>query len=235
MANKKFTINTLMASIPEINKIDVKLEGEFFKDITLQVRRTLPLEDAMNFVRDIVATCIDDEQAEFLPELFDFAVRMYVVMYYANVDLSKDAKKAYRILYDTDLFEQVYAHVNTAQSSNLILSAEKRIEHWKNILSSSVAGKVTEMMHKMEDVVASSAEMAETIDSEDFKAAVMRLADAGILKSDAPTLPVNMNDSIAESVVPNDVTDIVRQTTEAEERNAVDTTGNVVYLRKKKK
>lgn len=234
MASKKFTINTLMESIPEVNKTDVKLEGEYFKDVTVQVRRTLPLEDAMNFVKDITATCIDDEQAEFMPELFDFAVRMYVVMYYANVDLSKDVKKAYRILYDTTLFEQVYAHVNTAQSTNLILSAEKRIEHWKNILSSSLAGKVSEMLRKMEDVMAGSEEMMAAIDGDEFKAAVARLSDSGVLKTNEPSVPAELNDSITESVTPDDVAKATELMAGIMPQNAHSAPGNVVYMKKKK-
>ena len=234
MASKKFTINTLMESIPEVNKTDVKLEGEYFKDVVVQVRRTLPLEDAMNFVKDITATCIDDEQAEFMPELFDFAVRMYVVMYYANVDLSKDVKKAYRILYDTTLFEQVYAHVNTAQSTNLILSAEKRIEHWKNILSSSLAGKVSEMLRKMEDVMAGSEEMMVAIDGDEFKAAVARLSDSGVLKTNEPSVPAELNDSITKSVTPDDVAKATELMAGLMPQNAPSAPGNVVYMKKKK-
>lgn len=234
MASKKFSINTLMNSIPEVNKADVKLEGEHFKDVTLQVRRTLPLEDAMNFVKDITATCIDDEQAEFMPELFDFAVRMYIVMYYANVDLSKDVKKAYRILYDTTLFEQVYSHVNTAQCTNLILSAEKRIEHWKNILSSSVAGKVSELMHKMEEVMAGSAEMMTAIDGAEFKEAVARLSEAGILRQGALADTGNMNDSIMESVAPNDIEKATELMAGLMPKNSSDASDNIVYLKKKK-
>ena len=234
MASKKFTINTLMESIPEVNKTDVKLEGEYFKDVVVQVRRTLPLEDAMNFVKDITATCIDDEQAEFMPERFDFAVRMYVVMYYANVDLSKDVKKAYRILYDTTLFEQVYAHVNTAQSTNLILSAEKRIEHWKNILSSSLAGKVSEMLRKMEDVMAGSEVMMAAIDGDEFKAAVARLSDSGVLKTNEPSVPAELNDSITESVTPDDVAKATELMAGLMPQNAPSAPGNVVYMKKKK-
>lgn len=234
MASKKFTINTLMESIPEVNKTDVKLEGEYFKDVVVQVRRTLPLEDAMNFVKDITATCIDDEQAEFMPELFDFAVRMYVVMYYANVDLSKDVKKAYRILYDTTLFEQVYAHVNTAQSTNLILSAEKRIEHWKNILSSSLAGKVSEMLRKMEDVMAGSEEMMAAIDGDEFKAAVARLSDSGVLKTNESPVSAELNDSITESVTPDDVAKATELMAGLMPQNAPSAPGNVVYMKKKK-
>lgn len=234
MASKKFTINTLMESIPEVNKTDIKLEGEYFKDVTVQVRRTLPLEDAMNFVKDITATCIDDEQAEFMPELFDFAVRMYIVMYYANIDLSKDVKKAYRILYDTTLFEQVYAHVNTVQSTNLILSAEKRIEHWKNILSSSLAGKVSEMLRKMEDVMAGSEEMMAAIDGDEFKAAVARLSDSGVLKTNEPSVPAELNDSITESVTPDDVAKATELMAGLMPQNAPSAPGNVVYMKKKK-
>lgn len=232
MASKKFTINNLMDSIPEISKTDVQLEGDFFKDVTIQVRRTLPLDDAMKFVKDITATCIDEEQAEFMPELFDFAVRMYVVMYYANIDLSKDVKKAYRILYDTMLFKQVYAHVNTEQSSNLILSAEKRIEHWKNILSSSVVGKVSEMMHKMEDVMAGSEEIMGAVDSDEFKAAITRLIDSGIIKNDTVTAPAT-NDSAAENAAPRNIVEVMQEVTSSVQ-NVPDASDNVVYMKKKK-
>lgn len=234
MASKKFTINTLMKAIPEINKTDIKLEGEFFKDVTIQVRRTLPLEDAVVFVKNIVATCVDDEQAEFMPELFDFAVRMYVVLYYANVDLTKDVKKAYRILYDTTLFEQVSSHVNSEQISNLILAAKQRLEHWKNILSSSVAEKVSEMMHKMEEVMAGSEEMMETIEGDDFKAAVARLTDVGILKSDTPSVPFDTNDFVKESVTPDDVAKAAEPMAGLPSKNTPSTSGNVVYMKKKK-
>lgn len=234
MASKKFTINTLMKSIPDVNKNEIKLEGEYFKDVTVQVRHTLPLEEAMNFVKDIAATCIDDEQAEFMPELFDFAVRMYIVMYYANIDLSKDVKKAYRTLYETTLFEQVYAHVNTAQSTNLILSAEKRIEHWNNILSSSLAGKVSEMLHKMEEVMVGSEAMMATIDGDDFKAAVARLSDSGVLKTNEPSVPARLNDSITESVTPDDVTKATELMAGLMPQNAANASGNVVYMKKKK-
>ncbi len=234
MATKKFTINTLMESIPEVDKTEVKLEGKFFKDVTIQVRHTLPLEDAVGFVKNIAATCVDDKQADYMPELFDFAVRMYVVLYYANVDLTKDVKKAYRILYGTTLFEQIYTHVNTVQLSELTHAAEKRIEHWKNILSSSVAGKVTEMMHKMEEVMAGSEEMVRAIESDDFKAAVARLADAGVLKPDAPSAPADMNESNTESVTPDDVAKATELMAKLAPQNSPGASDNVVYMKKKK-
>lgn len=190
MSNKKHTIKTLMESIPEFNTntTELKLEGDYFKDITLRIQYTLPLEDAVGFVKDVTATCVDDEQVEYMPELFDFAMRMYVLMYYANVDLSKDVKKAYRILYGTTIFEQVCECINPAQYDDLISSAEKRIEHWKNIISSSVAGKVSEMMSKLDEVMSSGREVMDAFNGDEFKSAVARLADAGILGLDnSPT------------------------------------------------
>ena len=233
MATKKYTINTLMDSIPEVNKTDIKIEGACFKDVTIQVRRTLPLEDAVNFVKDISATCVDDEQAEFMPELFDFAVRMYTVMYYANIDLSKDVKKAYRILYDTTLFKQVYGFVDAEQITNLILSAEKRIEHWKNILSASVAGKVSEMMRKMEDVIAGSEAMMDTIDGEEFKAAISRLAESGVLVEDQHASSSTSADT-GVAVSSDDIAKATELMTGLMAKNMPDTSGNIVYMKKKK-
>lgn len=225
MASKKYTINTLMQSIPEVNKVELKPEGECFKDVVIQVRTTLPLEDAMGFVRDIAATCIDDENAEYSPELFDFAVRLYTLMYYANVDLSKDAKKAYQILYNTGIFDQVSESVQAEQLVDLIEAAEKKIEHWKNILSSSVAGKVSDLMKKMDEVMSGSEQMMEAIDGEEFKAAVARLADAGVLNSAQTTTPPS-------PVTPDDMEKANALMTGMIQKNA--DSGNIVYMKKKK-
>lgn len=226
MSNKKLTVSGLMESMPEPNVVEMKPEGACFKDVTLQVRRTLPLDDAMRFVQDISATCIDDEQAEYSPELFDFAMRLYILMHYANVDLTKDVKKAYRILYETTIFQQVYAYVDSEQCSNLIASAEKRISHWTSIMAASVASKVMELLKNVEDVMAGSEQMMETISGEDFKAAVNRLADTGIL----PEADVISPDSSEQTSEPN------KSVIEAvAEHVAKADSGNIVYMEKKKK
>lgn len=225
MASKKYTINTLMQSIPDVNKVELKPEGGCFKDVVIQVRTTLPLEDAMGFVRDIAATCIDDENAEYSPELFDFAVRLYTLMYYANIDLSKDAKKAYQILYNTGIFDQVSESVQAEQLVDLIEAAEKKIEHWKNILSSSVAGKVSDLMKKMDEVMSGSEQMMEAIDGEEFKAAVARLADAGVLNSAQAATPPS-------PVTPDDMEKANALMTGMIQKNA--DSGNIVYMKKKK-
>ena len=225
MASKKYTINTLMQSIPEVNKVELKPEGECFKDVVIQVRTTLPLEDAMGFVHDVVATCIDDENAEYSPELFDFAVRLYTLMYYANIDLSKDAKKAYQILYNTGIFDQVSESVQAGQLVELIESAEKKIEHWRNILSSSVAGKVADLMKKMDEVMAGSEQMMETIDGDEFKAAVARLADAGVLNGVQATTPPS-------PVTPDDMEKANALMTGLIQKNS--DSSNIVYMKKKK-
>lgn len=220
MANKKITINALMKSIPEVETTELKLEGECFKDVVVQVRHTLSLEEALGFVHDIVTICTDDETAEYSPELFNFAVRLYVLTYYTNIDLTKDVKKAYRILYGTNIYQQVYSCLDYEQCSNLILSAEQKISHWKSLMESSVAGKISEMLQKMEDVMTGSEQMAEAIDSDAFKAAVARLTDSGILGK--AELPASSNEARAEIPGSN------------AEQDAGSDTGNIVYLKKKK-
>lgn len=231
MATKRYTAASLMASIPTTYKTEVKPEGDCFKDVIIQVRRTLPLEDAVRFVKDITMTCIDDDNAEYSPELFDFAMRLYVLMYYANIDLTKDVKKAYTILYDTSLFNQIVPWVNNEQLNALIKSAGERIEHWKSIISSSVAGKVSTIMHKMDEMMSGGAEMMEAIDSDGFKEAIARLTDAGIMDNFTNGLAPEINDSITESITPNDVNvpaELMKGITQQ-----ADTTGNnIVYMKK---
>lgn len=192
MAKKKLTMNSLMKSIPDCGNIEFKPEGECFKDVTLQVRTMLPLGDALSFVKDVASTCIDEENAEYMPELFDFAKRLYVVLYYANIDLTNDCKKAYQILYGTTLYHKIYARVNNEQASELIAAAKQRIENWRNILASTAAGKVADMMFKLEEVMAGGNELLESIDTDGFKDAVSRLVDSGVMNEEKPDNVVYM-------------------------------------------
>lgn len=205
-----------MKSIPEAETTELKLEGECFKDVVVQVRHTLSLEEALGFVHDIVTICADDETAEYSPELFSFAVRLYVLMYYTNIDLTKDVKKAYRILYGTNIYQQIYSCVDYEQCSDLVLSAEQKISHRKRLMESSVAGKVSEMLQKMDAVMAGSEQMMEAIDSDSFKEAVARLTDGSILKN---------TDAVAH---------VVETESDATAADVGDVSGNIVYLKKKK-
>lgn len=237
MANKKYSINTLMSYVPDGDVSEVKLDGDMFKDVSITVKRTLTLDEALGFVQSIVSLCTDDEDASYSPELFDFAVRMYVVMYYSNIDLSKDAKKAYRVLYNTNLFEQIYAHVESQQAGNLILSAERKIDHWRNIMSASVASKVSDMMKKMDAVIDGSEQMLEAIDGNEFKAAVDRLANMGVLEinqQDSAPKQIDMNDSITKSVTPEDIAKANELMAGLSQKTAPAGSGNVVYMKKKK-
>lgn len=221
MASKKLTINTLMQSIPAVKVIESKLEGECFKDVMIYVKHTLSLEEAMGFVNNIVATCIDDEEGDYSPELFEFAVQLYTLLYYANIDLTKDAKKAYRILYGTTIHAQIHKFIDKEQYIELINAAESKIEHWKSVLTASVASKVAEMMQKMDAMVAGGEQMMETIDSDSFKEAVARLTDGSFLSN-------------TDTVSPAPEAEISEVEPIAAESDAKDVSGNIVYLKKKK-
>ena len=82
--------------------------------------------------------------------------------------------------------------------------------------------------------MAGSEAMVATIDGDDFKAAVARLSDSGVLKTKEPSAPMELNDSITESVTPDDVAKATELMAGLMPQNAPSASGNVVYMKKKK-
>ena len=62
----KISINKLESTMTN-NVISFPMNG--YPDIEVTVRRVLPLHDVMQFVADVVSTCVDMETGEYVPEV----------------------------------------------------------------------------------------------------------------------------------------------------------------------
>ena len=127
MANKKLTWKNLVVNVPVATKT-VELDEAVFGAPSIEVKHTLNMDEASAFVADIVNMCIDEDEAEYTPEFFDFANRLCVLCHYAGIPLpsGKDgavrsmAKTAYYTLYETDLYSNILTAINFEQYQMLI-------------------------------------------------------------------------------------------------------------------
>ena len=86
-----------------------------WRGIALTIRTLLPIVEVTQFVNSVMDSCYDKTHDVFVPDIKDFAFRVNTVSRYACVELPKDINEQYSILYNTDLFDTILAHINQAQ------------------------------------------------------------------------------------------------------------------------
>lgn len=142
----KISINKLESTMTN-NVISFPMNG--YPDIEVTVRRVLPLHDVMQFVADVVSTCVDMETGEYVPEVQAFAVRSSVLTMYANFTLPKDPQKQYDLIYNTTAFQQVLDVIDRVQYDEILYSINERIKHEVAMMESTMARQVAELTDNM--------------------------------------------------------------------------------------
>lgn len=231
MANKKLTLKSIIAHTPDVKTTDLYLNTDPFNDVALTVKHTLGLDEAMRFVQDVVGTCVDDDEAAYMPELFDFAVRVYVITYYAGIEMPKDVSKAYGVLYCTDLYDRIIDIIDRKQFDVLIDAIMRRIEHWRRMMEASVAQKVAKLVEQMDELMEGNKDLIDKIDDDSFKDAIARLAELNLINnadgSEAARAPSVADDITEEDILSAET--LMKGILKGDTREA----DNIVYLPKK--
>lgn len=173
MKSKKLTFNMVAAKVDQTEQA----EAITIDDMTIEVKKRLDMKQSMQFVQDIVSTCFDDEEATYIPEIFDAAIRIGTLMHYAGFDVPKDAGKAFFVVYNTDLFDRVLAIIDRKQFEELITGAKRKIAFKRDLLVSTAAKKVMEMITKMDDVLVKGAKVMESVNAEELSYTMKEITD----------------------------------------------------------
>lgn len=199
MKSKKTTFNMIASKMP-VSKINELQYGDF----TINIKNTISLKDAIAFINYVVSTCTDEENADYSPELFDFAVRVSTLIYFAGIDAPKDPEKAYDVCYGTDLYHSVYSLINQEQHNELVTGAKENLDYHKDMLCSAAAVKAIELIDKMDTIVSKGAEAMDKLNTDEFVAkldSVTQMVQGG---NNAPNA-VEQNDEIIMLPRPEDM------------------------------
>lgn len=161
---KKITFNMLAAGLPKIEKQMVE-----YGDLQIQVTPTLPIKKVVQFVDDVVSTCVDIETGTYLPEALNFAFDCAMLNHYAGFDKPTDAEKAYRVIRETDICEVVREVVSHAQLHEIKSAIHERIKFMLDMMSSSSATNVAKLLDRMDTVMSDSQNVVETLQSVDLQ------------------------------------------------------------------
>lgn len=160
MKNNKVTFNMIASKMEKSEKTHLDIGN----GLALDVVRTLPLKDSIAFMQDIVGMCFDEGSADYGPELFDFAVRAATLVYYGGIDVPKDLEKAYKVCYETTLYDDIYKVINIDQVHELTMGADRKLDYFKDLLCSSAAQKANTLMDQIGEIIKKNAEMLDKIE-----------------------------------------------------------------------
>ena len=199
MAKKesRISINKLESVLKE-NIVVVPMRGN--EDVNIIIRRTLPLKDMMQFVENVVSSCVDAETASYTPEIKEFAIRSEILTNSANFNLPSNVEKQYELLYCTDVLCQVMEHINNKQLHEIEVAIDARIDHEVKMIETVLAAKTNEMMLRIEAMVEQFEAAFGGINSDDFNGVVKKLSEM---------------DSMTEESIAKAVLDVQRNEIEA--------------------
>ena len=218
--SKKVThisVNKLESTMKE-NVTVVPMDG--YPDIEITIRRVLPLREVLQFVEDVVSSCIDADTGRYIPEIQAFVVRSSVLTRYANFTMPKDPEKQYDMIYNTNALQQVMSYIDMSQYEEIMYAINERVKHELAMMESSASSQAAALTAKINSFVSSMEELFGAMDAGDMSALVKNLSDIS---------------SIDEGKLVNAVMEAKKKDANTGDKDpVVSTSGNVVTLRKKK-
>ena len=171
---KKMTFNMIAAKLNDGSRVTEVRIGD---DIVLDVRYALDLKQALGLVADVVSACIDQASGEYTPEAFDLSLRVAIFSRYAGVEMPKDLNKAYQAVYNPEVYNPVLAQIDHNQLALLADAAKQRILFMRDMLVSTAAGRMNDMIAKMENVMKDGEKVVDAVSSGEFIEAMSQLRE----------------------------------------------------------
>ena len=134
-------------------------------DIEVKVKKTLDLADMMAFVHDASEMCFS-ESGEFMPEVFDFAIKSNILTRYANFSLP-DAEHSYRLIYGTDAVDMVCSHINEEQITEIINAVNSRIRYACNAGVAAIRHEISNFISAIDGMQDKMSDVFKNVSSED--------------------------------------------------------------------
>lgn len=176
MAKKesRISINKLESVVKE-NIVSIPMNGA--EDVTITIRRTLPLKDMMQFVENVVSSCVNAQTASYTPEIKEFVIRSEILTTYANFNLPSNVEKQYELVYGTDVVVQVMEYINWNQLAEIRAAIDSRIDHEVKMIETVLAAKTNEMIARIEAMTEQFEAAFGGINGNEFNEVVKKLSE----------------------------------------------------------
>lgn len=117
-------------------KIKVNVEFEYpithvveWGDANIIINENLSLADMLSFTSYVSSACFDSDTREFLPEVFDFAVKCAMVEFYTNIELPEEAVDKYTFVFGTNIAGKIREVADCERLDALVDSTWIKVKH----------------------------------------------------------------------------------------------------------
>lgn len=120
-------------SIRTIDKIIKGAHAPFlsfnWNGIEVTTKRTLTLEEMLEFVNNVVSSCFSSDTNTYMPEIKDFVIKSNILRKYTNISLPANLKHQYEIIYNSDICTHIISRIEPTQYNEMLCSIEEKINH----------------------------------------------------------------------------------------------------------
>lgn len=121
------TINAdLVTQVANINN-ERRATSFRWRGLSVTVRGSINLREYVSFIQTVLHGCTDPETGDFHIELFDLVFMATVVMMFTNIELPADLETQFKILFWTDLYNEVCLRISEAQLESLRKTVERYV------------------------------------------------------------------------------------------------------------
>lgn len=180
---ERISVNKFEEALNKNNTVTVRLYGT--EDIDMIITTTISFTKMVQFVEDVVSACVDVETGSYVPEAYDFAIRIGVLTYYANFTMPQSIEKQYLLVYNTGAFEQIQEHINQRQFADIVKTIDKKIKFLLDLASSAAVSKLNEVIAKIADITNTGAELMSGLDTQSVEAIANGFTREGKLDEEA--------------------------------------------------
>jgi len=137
-------------------------------DLTVEVKRSIPLVEMMEFCKEITDACFMDD-GTYVPEVMEFAIKSGVLTRYANFRLPSNLEKQYWLIYNTDIYDIMLEYINTAQLNEIVDAANRKLKYLCDSDILMFRSQMTQFIESMNDMQKDTAAMMEGISPDDIQ------------------------------------------------------------------
>lgn len=145
--------------------------------LELIVRRTITLAETMEFVKFVTDICFADETNEYIPEVRDYAIKLFILEHYTNLELPKETENKYAIIYQTDIIPTVLNMLDGQQFNDIIRAIDTKLDYMAESNIEAITKHMNEAMTLIENFGKQFSELFGDVDQESMTKIIDSLAN----------------------------------------------------------
>lgn len=148
--------------------------------VEIEVLNTIPFSMASEIVVRTANACFT-EDGEYVPEIMDVALRLYVINAYTNLELPEDNPEwQNQLMYGTDLWDKVTAVISDDQLDMMMLSINRRIKARLDTNKAAFEHGVRQVLDGMAQLADQMNGLFDGVSNDDLKNMITAIGENGI-------------------------------------------------------